>query len=456
MGHAGRELAQGGEPAGLRQFAAEALALGLGALPLSDLGAQLGVGLTQRPRARLDAGFQLRPARRGLGEPGPCPASPIGQGEESVPGERRDQGRDDPGLQALPLDGGPDRRQCPQLPVRAGHGRLRLDSGPGRDRPASDPHHVRFARDRMDRQPLEARGAEFLSRLDPCAFGRVDGVEGVEAPVRLAGDEDDAPGIGHEGDLAGGAPSRLDRVELDLHHHHAGPGPDPAREVQARPTADCPQGELGSGPAGQSLLEIGAETVVPADEAAILPRVARRDRETVGADDVDDRRSGGGRDLGEPPIDTIQEVASGIGADRGGDLGVGGERQRQGRLLLHLREQHADLQADRRAGAAPQVRQGPALCGPAGEPRRHEDRAEPDHDGEAPTRGLALAGQRQRAQRRPACPGIRTVPAGRVRESAFGRASPTAAFEKKLILISWLKKSSCRRPSGMPVAIPVT
>jgi len=174
--------------------------------------------------------------------------------------------------------------------------------------------------------PLEARGAEFLSRLDPCAFGRVDGVEGVEAPVRLAGDEDDAPGIGHEGDLAGGAPSRLDRVELDLHHHHAGPGPDPAREVQARPTADCSQGELGSGPAGQSLLEIGAETVVPADEAAILPRVARRDRETVGADDVDDRRSGGGRDLGEPPIDTIQEVASGIGADRGGDLGVGGER----------------------------------------------------------------------------------------------------------------------------------
>ena len=222
MRHAGDDLAQGGQFAGLHQFVAQQLPRGLGAAALLDLAVQGQIGVVQFARAFVDAALQLQPAfflRLSLGAGQMTPAQQHGHAQGQKAGDQ--QGQAARARHRRP-DHPPFGRQQMQGP--AGRGRIRLRMHPCLRTAVADgrPHQPGpVAVRRPEGQGGQGAGVEGEVGQAEATPSLVHRFGRAEAPFRDAGDQDDAAGIRHPGGFARAAPFGLQVVELDLQHNHA-------------------------------------------------------------------------------------------------------------------------------------------------------------------------------------------------------------------------------------------
>ena len=324
--------------------------MSLGAAAFFDLDHQALVGLAQFRRALGDASLQLQPRRFLARGADAGLSSPTQDGEGNAADDQADQQGD-------------GSRAGDSGPQRLAHGREGEDGPSGHAQVGAGGHETSFAvrsrhsgQDgrapgdwgRRGLQHLEGGVTEAVLDAQLILFGARQAGQGRKPPGRDGGHQDHAARIGDEGGL-GGRPLGLQRLELDLDHHHAQHALAPldaAGHEEARPAADRAEGEELGDALGAGLLEVGSEAVVGAHEAGRLAPVAGGDRRALGIQDIDHR---GARAAAQGLQLAVQGVdAARVGRAQGlGHIGILGQDEGQGAVLGQLAAQHRRVQGGR-------------------------------------------------------------------------------------------------------------
>ncbi|MNE38099.1 hypothetical protein D3C80_1319830 [compost metagenome] len=171
---------------------------------------------------------------------------------------------------------------------------------------------------------------------------RVEGLHRLEAPRRVAGEDDDAVAVADVGLQPRPLPALLQRVEADLHHRHAD---DLAGAAQA-------VGQVVAGLAGDAVepveaprlaldgvLEVGAERQVVALEAVGVAPVAGGHHPAAAVEQVDRAAAAAlveafevGVELGAVALAGLEQQAAdaGLQFQQAGQVGVDADRAGQG------------------------------------------------------------------------------------------------------------------------------
>ncbi|MNN03276.1 hypothetical protein D3C81_1159580 [compost metagenome] len=139
-------------------------------------------------------------------------------------------------------------------------------------------------------QLLEAGPAVLQAGGQLRAARGIEGLHRLEAPRRVAGEDDDAVVVADEGLQLGALPALLQRVEADLHHCHADDLPVVAQavgQVVAGLAGGAADAVEAPGPALQGVLEVGAEGQVLALEAVGIAPVAGGQHPAAAVEQVD-------------------------------------------------------------------------------------------------------------------------------------------------------------------------
>ena len=359
MGHTGGDLAEYRKLVGLDQFVAKRLATALGAFAFVNLEIQLIVGGPELDGALVDAPFEIRAcghlgatldfgelsAPQEYGHDGHqqgrhqrCDGAGVGDGYQ----DRRARGR-----QKMK---GPARGRC----VRAGgHPALHSPSGARGD-------HARPGSRRPERQGRQGVVAEGLARQNLSSLRLGHRGDRAEPPVWHTRDQDDAGRICDIGWLSGAAPVGFQPIKLDLDDCD----PDDAavfsrhalRQIEARSSTDGPKGEELGAAGGHGADEVGTKAVVLADETGRQTPVAGGLRHPVGVQQID----GGCAGLTGQPFQLAIDPFSAPSCwrrEKGDGLGVLGEHQRQGAMLLQFGAENGGVEDGPRLGLPRQIAQ---------------------------------------------------------------------------------------------------